>query len=77
MNKGKEYKFSGRIVRCTYDTPDYRIFALDIDRHKFPNIKRNKYGNVTILGELPELTEGVEYEVRAIEQTTKNQKTEE
>lgn len=69
--KEKEYKFSGRVVRCTYDTPDFKIFALDVEKDKYPNIKHNKYGNVTILGELHELTIGVDYEIVAVEQTSK------
>ena len=71
MSKETEYKFSGRIVRCTYDTPDFRIYAVDVDRKKYPDISRNKYGNVTILGELPELTDGVEYDIKAVVQSTK------
>lgn len=69
--KEKEYKFSGKVVRCTYDTPDFKIFALDVDKKKYPEIKHNKYGNVTILGELHELTAGVDYEIVAVEQTSK------
>lgn len=67
----KEYKFSGKVVRCTYDTPDFRIFALDVDSKKYPDIKKNKYNNVTILGELHELTVGVIYEISAVEQLGK------
>lgn len=67
----KEYKFSGKVVRCTYDTPDFRIFALDVDSNKYPDIKKNKYNNVTILGELHELTVGVTYEISAVEQLGK------
>lgn len=67
----KEYKFSGKVVRCTYDTPDFRIFALDVDSKKYPGIKKNKYNNVTILGELHELTVGVTYEISAVEQLGK------
>lgn len=69
--KEKQYKFSGKVIRCTYDTPDFRIFAIDVDKEKYPNIKRTKYGNVSILGELSELTEGVEYEIVATEHTSK------
>ena len=69
--KEKEYKFSARVVRCTYDTPDFRIFATDVDKTKYPDIKHNKYGNVTILGELHELTIGVDYEIIAVEQESK------
>lgn len=67
----KEYKFSGKVVRCTYDTPDFRIFALDVDSKKYSDIKKNKYNNVTILGELHELTVGVTYEISAVEQLGK------
>ena len=67
----KEYKFSGKVVRCTYDTSDFRIFALDVDSKKYPDIKKNKYNNVTILGELHELTVGVTYEISAVEQLGK------
>ena len=67
----KEYKFSGKVVRCTYDTPDFRIFALDVDSKKYPDIKKNKYNNVTIFGELHELTVGVTYEISAVEQLGK------
>lgn len=70
-SKEKQYKFSGRVVRCTYDTPDFRIFAVDVDKDKYPDIKRTKYGNVGILGELPDLTIGVEYEITATEQESK------
>ena len=69
--KEKQYKFSAKIVKCTYDTPDFRIYAVDVDKNKYPNIKHNKYGNVTILGELHDLTIGVDYEVVAVEQVSK------
>lgn len=71
MEQTKEFKFIGKIVRCTYDTSDFRIYAVDVDKKKYPNIKHNKYGNVTILGELHELTIGVDYEIVVVEQTTK------
>lgn len=69
--KEKKYEFSGKIVRCTYDTPDFKIYAVDVDKEKYPDIQRTKYNNVSILGELPELVEGVEYEIAATEQTSK------
>ena len=69
--KEKEYKFSGKVVRCTYNTPDFKIFALDVDKQKYPDIKHTKYGNVSILGELHELTIGVDYDIVAIEQVSK------
>lgn len=71
VSTDKEYKFSGRVVRNTWDTEDFKIYAIDVDHNKFPDIKQNKYHNVTILGELPTLTEGVEYEIVAYEQDSK------
>ena len=70
-NKEKEYKFSGKVVRCTYNTPDFKIFALNVDKNKYPEIKHNKYNNVSILGELSDLAEGIEYEIVAVEQMSK------
>ena len=71
MSEAKQYKFKGVVVRCTYNTPDYKIYAVDINRADYPDIKLNKYNNVSILGELSELTLGVEYEITAEEQTNK------
>jgi exodeoxyribonuclease V alpha subunit len=67
----KQYKFKGVVIRCNYDTPDYKIYAMDVSKVDYPDIKHNKYNNVSILGELAELTLGVEYEVTAEEQTNK------
>lgn len=70
MNE-KQFKFKGVVIRCTYNTPDYKIYAMDVSKKDFPEIKQNKYNNVSILGELSDLTLGVEYEVTAEEQTNK------
>lgn len=71
MDKEKQFKFKGVVVRSTYNTPDFKIYALNVDKEKYPNVKQNKYKNVTILGELPELIVDVEYEITAEEQLTK------
>ena len=71
MSEQKQCKFKGIIVRCTYDTPDFKIYAVDVDKKDYPDIKQNKYNNVSILGELTTLTLGVEYEITAEEQTNK------
>ena len=71
MSEQKQIKFKGVVVRCTYNTPDFKIYAVDINRKDYPDIKINKYNNVSILGELSDLTLGVEYEITAEEQTNK------
>lgn len=67
----KEVLFKGRIVRQTYDGGDYKIYAVDVDKDIYPEIKFTKYGNATILGEIHELGIGIEYEIKAVEQNTK------
>ena len=67
----KIYKFKGVVVRCTYNTPDYKIYAVVVNKNDYPDIKQNKYQNVSILGELSDLVIGVEYEITAEEQINK------
>ena len=71
MSETKQFKFKGVIIKCTYNTPDYKIYAVNVSKKDYPDIKQNKYGNVSILGELSDLTLGVEYEITAEEQTNK------
>lgn len=67
----KEVKFKCSVVRKTYDGGDFKIYAVDVDQNKYPDIKFTKYGNVTLTGELHELGVGSNYEVSAIEQLSK------
>ncbi len=67
----KQFKFKGVVIKCTYNTPDYKIYAVNVNKFDYPEIKQNKYNNVSILGELSDLTLGVEYEITAEEQTNK------
>ena len=71
MSEQNQYKFKGVVIRCNYNTPDYKIYAVDVSKIDYPDIKQNKYNNVSILGELSDLTLGVEYEITAEEQTNK------
>lgn len=48
------------------------MYAIDVDKNKYPKIIQNKYGNVSILGELPELTIGVDYEINGVINESKN-----
>lgn len=66
-----KYKFKGVIERCVYNSPDFKIYAVATDKKQYPELKQNKYGNVSILGELSDLTLGVEYEFTAVEQESK------
>lgn len=67
----KQIKFKGVIEKCIYNTPDFKIYAVNADRKQYPELKQNKYGNISIIGELADLTLGVEYEITAEEQANK------
>lgn len=67
----KVVEFKGRIVRQTYNGGDYKIYAVDVNRDLYPDIKFTKYGNATIRGEIHELGTGIEYEIKAVEENTK------
>ena len=67
----KEVKFKCSVVRKTYDGGDFKIYAVDVDKNKYPDIKFTKYGNVTLTGEMHELGIGSNYEVAAVEQLSK------
>ena len=65
------YKFKGKVTRTIYKSDSFSVYALDVDKTNYPDIKRNKYGNVGICGELQDLIADVEYEIEATEQDTK------
>lgn len=67
----KQYKFKGIIDKCVYNTPDFKIYGVIVDKNKYPELKQNRYGNVSVIGELSELTLNVEYEITAEEQVNK------
>ena len=62
----KEVKFKCSVVRKTYDGGDFKIYAVDVDKNKYPDIKLTKYGNVTLTGEIHELGVGSNYEVASV-----------
>lgn len=67
----QQFKFKGVIERCIYNTSDFKIYAVTVDKNKYPELKQSKYGNISITGEISDLTLGVEYEIIAEEQANK------
>ena len=65
-------EFQGTVISNPYNTEDYKIYGLKVDYMKFPNIKENKYNNVSLVGNLPDLEDGVEYDIKAEEQNGKS-----
>lgn len=67
----KIYHFRGKVIKSIYKSEDFSVYAVSVDATDYPDIKQNKYQNTSISGNLPELTEGVEYEIKAIEKESK------
>lgn len=67
----KEVTFEGKVVNCIYNSESFKVYAVDVDKEKYPTIKLTKYGNATVSGNLHELGVGVKYNITAIEEKGK------
>lgn len=67
----KQYKFKGKVKRCVFSSETFKCYAMDVDIKKYPEVKLNRYKNCTIVGDLPDLGEDIEYEVTATEKEGK------
>ena len=68
----KVLKFKGTIIRKVYANEDYRVYGVEIDKTLYPELKLNRYGNITIVGDIGDLTFNVDYNITAKEENTKN-----
>lgn len=66
----KKVKFVGKVIRQTYFSENYKMYALDVNDEKYPNLKHTIYGNVCIGGNLHSLTPGSEYYIEAEEKSS-------
>lgn len=71
MTKENEVIFEGVVVNCIYNSESFKVYAVDVDKEKYPTIKLTKYCNATISGNLHELGVGVKYNITAIEEKGK------
>lgn len=71
MSEQKQYKFKGVVKKCVFNSETFKCYAMDVDIKKYPNIKLNRYKNCSIIGDLPDLGEDIEYEVTAVEKESK------
>ena len=55
-----------------YANEDYRVYGVEIDKASYPELKLNRYGNITIVGDIGDLTFNVDYNITAKEENTKN-----
>lgn len=71
MSEIKQVKFKGKVNKCVYNSETFKCYAMDVDIREYPLVKRNRYGNVSVVGDLPDLVEEIEYEVTAVEKEGK------
>ena len=67
----KEVKFKGKVKKCIFNSETFKCYAIDVDIKKYPYIQLNQYKNCSIVGDLPELADDIEYEIIAIEKEGK------
>ena len=72
MSQEKEVRFKCEVVRCVYDSENFKVYAVSVDTNEYPEIKRSKYGTASICGEIHSLAEMQKYEVLATEENGKN-----
>ena len=66
-----EVKFKAKIQKQVYKSDNFDVYAVNVDEDKYPDIIKNKYGNVSICGALGSLSENTEYSITAVEQDGK------
>jgi exodeoxyribonuclease V alpha subunit len=58
-------------IRCTYNSDNYKVYGANVDLKIYPNVKLNKYENVTLIGDFHDLGIGIKYKVKAEESENK------
>ena len=66
-----EVKFKAKIQKQVYKSDNFDVYAVNVDENDYPDIVRNKYGNVSICGALGSLSDNTEYSITAVEQDGK------
>lgn len=67
----KTFEFKGIVKKCICDYSNFKAYAVEIDETKYPDIKLNKYQNVSVIGDFQPLIIDVEYRFKTIEEETK------
>lgn len=67
----KTFEFKGIVKKCICDYSNFKAYAVEVDETKYPDIKLNKYQNVSVIGDFQPLIIDVEYRFKAIEEETK------
>lgn len=71
MKEIKTFEFKGIVKKCICDYSNFKAYAVEVDKTKYPDIKLNKYQNVSVIGDFQSLIIDVTYKFKAIEEETK------
>lgn len=68
-----KFSFRAKIEKCLYknDKNYFKVYTTTVDTNQYPFIKLNSYHNCKIIGKMPELLIGTEYDVVATEKKDK------
>ena len=67
----KTVEFKGVPVKCVYSSPNFKTYAFDVDKKDYPSVALNKFGNVSVIGDISDLILDTKYEVAAVAEQTK------
>lgn len=63
--------FTGICQKSIYLSDSFKVYAFQVDKSEFPNIKRNKFKNVSVAGDIPDLIIDAKYLITATEAVNK------
>lgn len=67
----KTITFKGQYTRTLCNKDDFKMFAINVDISKYPELVLNKYNNIVIQGDLFDLQYGIDYEITVYKEPTK------
>lgn len=65
-------KFKGTIIKNVWDSSEFKVYAVAVDNSQYPHIEKNNFNNVSISGDMPDLTINAEYEITGIKTNSKH-----
>jgi exodeoxyribonuclease V alpha subunit len=60
-------EFECIVIAEVYKSDNFKVYGVDVDFDKYPHIKKNRYDNVSIVGDIHELGISIKYKVTAVE----------
>lgn len=63
----KQVKFIGKIIRKVFSSDNYKMYAVEVDKKKYPDVKFTVYGDALICGNTHELSLDSDYIIDAVE----------